>query len=220
MFGRIAGRYDLMNRLMTLGQDRVWRAAVLAAAELPATGRLLDIGAGTGDLALAARRRRPGLQIVAADFTLAMIRVGGRRPQGASLQWCAADALRLPFADGAFDASVCAYLVRNVDSPRQAFREQLRVTRPGGRVVCLETAPPPPGPLRPLVYGYLNRVIPLLGVLIAGDRRAYSYLSASTRAFAPCEDLARLMRSSGLTDVRYRRFMFGTISVVKARCPG
>jgi demethylmenaquinone methyltransferase/2-methoxy-6-polyprenyl-1,4-benzoquinol methylase len=105
------------------------------------------------------------------------------------------------------------YLLRNVADRAGAFREQARVVKPGGRVVCLDTSPPPPSPLRPLVLLHLRWTIPLLGRLIAGDRSAYAYLSASTEGFKPPGELAAIMREAGLVDVRYRRFMAGTIAV-------
>jgi len=213
MFDRIAGRYRLMNVLMTFGRDRAWRRAVVDEAALPAGGRLLDLASGTGDIALEALRRDPDLRVIAADFSLEMMRVGRRRPDGGRVAWCAADALALPFADASFDAVTSGYLLRNVADRGRAFREQARVVRPGGRVVCLDTSPPPPSPLRPLVRLHLRRIIPLLGRLIAGDRSAYAYLSASTEGFTEPQRLAAIMREAGLVEVRYRSFMAGTIAV-------
>jgi demethylmenaquinone methyltransferase/2-methoxy-6-polyprenyl-1,4-benzoquinol methylase len=213
MFDRIAGRYRLMNALMTFGRDRVWRRAVVLAAALPAGGRLLDLASGTGDIALEALRLDPGARVTAADFSLEMMRVGRRRPGGGKVAWCAADALSLPFADASFDAVTSGYLLRNVADRSGAFREQVRVVRPGGHVVCLDTSPPPATPLRPFVRLYLRRVIPLLGRLIAGERSAYAYLSASTEKFDAPEKLASIMRAAGLERVRYQRFMAGTIAV-------
>ena len=213
MFDRIAGRYRLMNVLMTFGRDRSWRRAVVLAAALPPGGRLLDLASGTGDIALEALRQDPAARVTAADFSLEMMRVGRRRNGGSRVAWCAADALQLPFPDGTFDAVTSGYLLRNVADRPGAFREQARVVRPGGRVVCLDTSPPPASPLRPLVRLYLRRIIPLLGRLVAGERAAYAYLSASTEGFLAPEDLAAAMRSAGLVDVTYRSFMAGTIAV-------
>jgi len=213
MFDRIAGRYQLMNALMTFGRDRAWRRAVVRAAALPPGGRLLDLASGTGDIALEALREDPGARVTAADFSLEMMRVGRRRSGGGRLVWCGADALALPFADASFDAVTSGYLLRNVADRAAAFREQARVVKPGGRVVCLDTSPPPASPLRPLVRLYLRRIIPLLGRLIAGERSAYAYLSASTEGFKSPAELADIMRNAGLVEVRYQRFMAGTIAV-------
>ncbi|MHB8837276.1 MAG: class I SAM-dependent methyltransferase [Candidatus Methylomirabilia bacterium] len=213
MFDRIAGRYQLMNALMTFGRDRAWRRAVVLAAALPPGGRLLDLASGTGDIALEALRQNAGARVTGADFSLEMMRVGRQRPGGERIAWCAADALFLPFADACFDAVTSGYLLRNVADRVGAFREQARVVRPGGRVVCLDTSPPPATLLRPLVRLYLRRTIPLLGSLIAGERSAYAYLSASTEGFKTPEELAATMREAGLVEVRYQRFMAGTIAV-------
>jgi demethylmenaquinone methyltransferase/2-methoxy-6-polyprenyl-1,4-benzoquinol methylase len=213
MFDRIAGHYQLMNALMTFGRDRAWRRAVVLAAALPAGGRLLDLASGTGDIALEALRLVAGVRVTAADFSLEMMRVGRRRQGGERIAWCAADALSLPFADASFDAVTSGYLLRNVADRAGVFREQARVVRPGGRVVCLDTSPPPAAPLRPLVRLYLRRIIPLLGRLIAGERSAYAYLSASTEGFKTPAELAAIMREAGLVEVRYQRFMAGTIAV-------
>jgi len=213
MFDRIAGRYRLMNRLITFGQDRRWRREVVREAMLPPGGRLLDAASGTGDIAQEALRSTRGVQAVGTDFSLEMMKVGRRLPGGESILWCASDALELPFPDGTFDAVTSGYLLRNVSDPERAFREQCRVVRPGGRVVCLDTSPPPPSLLRPLILLHLRVVIPLLGRLVAGDRSAYAYLTSSTEAFKTPGELAGIMSQAGLRDIRHRLFMFGTIAV-------
>lgn len=213
MFDRIAGSYGRMNFLMTFGRDRAWRRAVVREAALPPGGRLLDLAAGTGDIALEALRLDPAARVTAADFSLGMMRVGRGRPGGDCVAWCAADAFSLPFADAIFDAVTSGYLLRNVADRVGAFREQARVVRPGGRVVCLDTAPPPPSPLRPFVRFYLRRVIPLLGRVVAGDRPAYAYLASSTEGFKSPLELAAIMREAGLVEVRHRSFMGGSIAV-------
>jgi len=219
MFGRISGRYDLMNRLMTFGQDRSWRRYVVKKAALPKGGRLLDVGTGTGDIALEALRSDPTLSVTAADFSLRMMQVGRRRPAGQKVFWCHSDALNLPFPDAHFDAVTSGYLVRNVIDVRQAFEEQMRVVKPGGRVVCLDTSPVPRSALRPFVVFHLKVVIPLLGHLLTRNRAAYMYLPESTQAFMAPEQVASIMRSAGLKDVSYRRFMLGTMAVHTGRRP-
>jgi len=210
MFGGISGRYDMLNRLISLGRDRAWRRHVVEKAALPPGGRLLDIGAGTGGIALEALRRDSSLRVVAADYTDQMMLAGRRREGADRIVWCAADALHLPFPHGVFDAVTSGYLIRNVAEAAQAFREQMRVTKPGGRVVCLDTSPPSQNLIRPFVVFYLRFVIPLLGQLIAKDRAAYEYLPRSTQAFMPPDKLASIMKQAGLEDVQYERFMFGT----------
>ena len=213
MFGRISGSYDLMNRLITFGRDRSWRRYVVRKAARPKGGRLLDVGTGTGDIALEALRLDSTLSVTAADFSLRMMHVGRRRPTGQSVLWCHADALKLPFPDATFDAVTSGYLVRNVINVGLAFEEQMRVVKPGGRVVCLDTSPVPRNALRPFVLFHLKVVIPLLGHLVTRNRAAYMYLPKSTQAFVTPDQLASIMRSAGLKDISYRRFMLGTMAV-------
>jgi demethylmenaquinone methyltransferase/2-methoxy-6-polyprenyl-1,4-benzoquinol methylase len=214
MFGRIARRYDLMNRLMTLGRDRAWRRYAVRQAALAPGGRLLDVATGTGDIAREALRQHDGPSaVVGVDFSDPMMQVGRQRPGADRIAWCRADALALPFPDAAFDAVVSGYLVRNVTDMAGVFREQVRVARPGGRVVCLDTSPPPRGILRPLIRVYFWLVIPLLGRIVAGSGTDYTYLPESTEGFKTPDELAAIMREAGLRDVCYRRFMFGTMAV-------
>jgi demethylmenaquinone methyltransferase/2-methoxy-6-polyprenyl-1,4-benzoquinol methylase len=219
MFGRIAGRYDLMNRLMTGGQDVRWRRHVIELAQVPAGGRLLDLGTGTGDLALEALRRDGELLAVGGDFTLEMMRVGQRRPGGKQVRWAATDALHLPFDAGHFDAVTSGYLMRNVTDVRRALVEQIRVLRPGGRVVCLDTTPPPRGILRPFINFHLHVVIPTLGRLIAGASDAYTYLPESTEGFLTAEQLAERFVAAGFEAVGFRRLMLGTMAIHWGRKP-
>jgi len=213
MFGRIADRYDLMNRLMTLDQDRRWRRQVAVCVKLPSRGKVLDIGTGTGGIARSLRRCHPTATVVAADFTAEMMHVGHRRHPDLWIDWCGADALDMPFADQAFDGVVCGYLLRNVSDLSGALSEQYRVLKPGGRLVCLDTCPPPAGWLRPLIRLHFEVVIPLLGQLVAGDRSAYTYLPTSTEAFRTPTAMTALIRSAGFTRVAFRTFMFGTMAM-------
>ena len=213
MFTRIAHRYDRMNRLMTAGQDVRWRREVIQRAGLPSNGYLLDLGAGTGDLAREALRQHPASRAVAADFTLEMMRMGRRRLETAHLVWSAADALQLPYPQDTFDAIVSGFLLRNVSDIRQALREQYRLLKPGGRVVSLDTTRPPANLLSPVINLYLHVVIPTLGELVTGDSDAYKYLPDSTEAFLGAEQLASRMIAAGFREVGFRRVMFGTVAI-------
>ncbi len=213
MFSRIARRYDLMNRLMTAGQDVRWRREVIRRAGIPESGRLLDLGAGTGDLAWETRRQHPGSQPVAADFTLEMMRVGKSRPNFPSLDWSAADALCLPFLTETFDAVISGFLLRNVVDVPQALSEQYRVLKPGGRVVVLDTTQPTRNLLSPLINFHLHVIIPFLGRIIAGASEAYTYLPESTEAFLQAEQLAAYLNQAGFKEVGFRRLMFGTVAI-------
>ncbi len=212
MFARIAPRYDLMNRLMSGGRDTLWRAEAVRRLELAPGDRLLDLGAGTGDLAVEALRQEPGCYPVAADLTLPMMAVGhARSPQ--VVRWACADALRLPFPDRSFDALVSGFLLRNVSDLQAALVEQYRVLKPGGRLVTLDTTRPRPSLLSPLARLYLRGVIPLLGWLVTGHRDAYAYLPASTFGFVRAEELAVRLAAAGFRKVAYRVRMYGTVAI-------
>lgn len=213
MFGRIAVRYDRMNRLMTMGQDMKWRRYVLEQAALPENGRLLDIATGTGDIALEGLRRIPGLTAVGGDFTIEMMQAGKRLPERKPIQWVGADTLCLPFPPETFDAVTSGFLMRNVIDVPGAFAEQMRVTKSGGHVVVLESSPPKKNLLRPFIKIHLNYVIPTLGKMVTGESDAYTYLPDSTQQFQSPESLADIMRQTGFINVRYQLFMFGTVAV-------
>jgi demethylmenaquinone methyltransferase/2-methoxy-6-polyprenyl-1,4-benzoquinol methylase len=220
MFARIAGRYDLMNRAMTLGQDIRWRKYVISKARLPAGGRLLDIATGTGDIAYEGLKQIPSLETVGGDFTVEMMQAGKQAyPERAPIRWVGSDTLALPFTDNYFDAVTSGFLMRNVIDVEQAFREQWRVTKPGGWVVVLDSSPPKKNLLRPFIMIHLNYVIPMLGKLLTGESDAYRYLPDSTQKFLGPDELASKMTESGFEQVGYRMFMFGTVGVHFGRKP-
>lgn len=210
LFGRIAPRYDLMNRLMTAGQDTRWRQEVIRRAHLRPGASLLDLGTGTGDLSFEALRQEPQSRPTAADFTLEMMREGQKR---GVLPWLGADALRLPFRDRTFDSVVSGFLMRNVHDVQQSLREQLRILKPGGHIVVLDTTQPKRNLLSPFVWFHFHVALPTLGRLIAGQAAAYSYLSQSTEGFLRAEQLAAHMAAAGFRQIGFQRRMFGTIAI-------
>jgi demethylmenaquinone methyltransferase / 2-methoxy-6-polyprenyl-1,4-benzoquinol methylase len=217
MFGRIAGRYDLLNRVMTLGQDLRWRREVVRRLPLAGTSgpapRVLDIGAGTGDLIFTVRDQYPKARPFACDLTPEMVRIGQKRPGGDQIHWVIADATHLPFASQAFAGAVSGYLLRNVPDLPAALAEQERVLAPGAGFAALDTTPPRQNLLRPFIQFYLLKVIPFLGKIIAGDADAYTYLPETTRGFLSAEQLAAQIEQAGFERVGFVRRMFGTMAI-------
>jgi demethylmenaquinone methyltransferase/2-methoxy-6-polyprenyl-1,4-benzoquinol methylase len=210
MFTDIAPRYDLMNRLMTGGQDIQWRRKVIQLTRLSSHARLLDVGTGTGDLAREALTQFPQAKVVAADFTLEMMRVG--RKNGA-LNFASADALCLPFHDAFFDAVISGFFMRNVIDLQKALQEQHRVLKNGGRIVILDTTRPQKNMLSPLIWLHMHVVIPTLGRLLTGTKEAYRYLPDTTEGFVTAEELAARMAVVGFRQINFERLMFGTIAI-------
>jgi demethylmenaquinone methyltransferase/2-methoxy-6-polyprenyl-1,4-benzoquinol methylase len=210
MFTKIAHRYDLMNRLMTGGQDIRWRKEVIKRARLTPNASLLDLGTGTGDLAREALLQQPQAKVTAADFTVEMMRVGKKN---GSLQFSAADALNLPFKETNFDAVVSGFLMRNVTDVQQALKEQYRILKPGGRIVILDTTRPKKNLFSPFIWLHMHFIIPTIGGLLSGERDAYDYLPDTTENFLTAEQLAARIIAVGFRKVDFKRLMFGTIGM-------
>jgi demethylmenaquinone methyltransferase/2-methoxy-6-polyprenyl-1,4-benzoquinol methylase len=142
-----------------------------------------------------------------------MMQAGKRDPARRAINWVGSDTLSLPFTDNSFHAVTSGFLMRNVIDVPGAFSEQLRVVRPGGRIIVLESSPPKQNMLRPFILFHLNTIIPFLGRLVTGDSEAYRYLPDSTQQFQEPESLVEIMRQAGLVNVRYELYMFGTIAI-------
>lgn len=239
MFDRIAWRYDLMNRIMTLGRDQGWRRFSVEQLNLdsvasdpdphqPQSSLVLDVATGTGDLALEVLRQRPDAQVVGLDFVPGMLALAkqkagqetgtpthrtARQANVQALDLTVGDALQLPFPDATFDAVVTGFALRNVTDIPATFAEMSRVTRPGGRAACLEIAKPRTPFFRQLFALYFYRLVPIIGEWLTGQRSAYSYLPHSLTAFLTPDEIADVMRRTGWCDVGYRRLMLGTVAV-------
>ncbi len=224
MFTQIAPRYDLLNHLLSLQLDRLWR--VRAAARLgsvlgPSRGRILDLCCGTGDLAMAVAIRSDA-RVVGADFAHPML-VRARKKcvslhsktlvQLRPIRFVEADALRLPFADASFDGVTSAFGFRNLVNYEAGLREIQRVLKPGGVLAILEFSEPPEGMLGNAYRWYFRNVLPRVGGLLSGDRSAYTYLPASVARFFRPAELAALMASMGYTAVGHEVWTFGTVAL-------
>ena len=216
LFAGIAPSYDKINRLLSLGQDQNWRKAALARAQIPPGGKLLDIATGTGDVALLATDQLADVHIVGADLTLAMLDVAREKAQKQAAQrirWVNSDGLALAFPNDTFDAVISVFMLRNVTDVAQAFAEQVRVARPGGRVVCMEMTWPQRFPMTWLFWLYFFGVAPLLGQLIAKNRAAYTYLPQSVKRFPTPASTAKVMEAAGVREVSWELQMLGTVAI-------
>lgn len=211
MFTRIARRYDLMNRIMTGFQDIRWRRIVVEHANLKHDSIVLDLGAGTGDLAREALRQYPSARVIAADFTIEMMRIGATK--GVPLTWISADALSIPLPEATFDAVVSGFLMRNVTDLHKALVEQYRILVNGGRIVILDTTRPKRNILWPFIWLHLHLVIPALGRLLTGEQDAYKYLPDTTENFITAEKMRDQLRAAGFENIGFKRFVFGTIAI-------
>src|SRR5216683_3900083 len=224
MFDAIAGRYDLLNDILSAGQVRLWRRAVARIAGARPGERVLDLAAGTGTSSLTFTAT--GADCVACDFSLGMLRAGksriGAGPRGTGpgrLGFVAGDALRLPFRDGAFDAVTISFGLRNVADPAAALAEMLRVTRPGGRLVICEFGHLPAARLDAWYGRYLSAALPAVARRLSPSGDAYSYLAESIREWPRQAELARQIGAAGWSAIRWRDLTLGVVTVHAARRP-
>jgi demethylmenaquinone methyltransferase/2-methoxy-6-polyprenyl-1,4-benzoquinol methylase len=216
MFGAIAPRYDLLNHLLSLNQDRAWRRAAIDRLldGGSATGIYLDACAGTFDLAveLAARPGFTGT-VLAFDFAFGMLLAGRGKLRGRRILAACADALSLPMADASVDGAMVAFGVRNLSDLDRGLRELARVIRPGGRLVILEFRTPDWQPFRALYLWYFRRILPRVGRMISRHESAYSYLPASVLAFPEPPELAQRVTVAGFADVRWESMTGGIVAI-------
>jgi demethylmenaquinone methyltransferase / 2-methoxy-6-polyprenyl-1,4-benzoquinol methylase len=224
MFDALAGRYDLMNDVLSMGQVRLWRRRVQRILQVGPGDLVLDLAAGTGTSSLAFAAS--GANVVACDFSLGMLRAGqGRLTKNDPFQektrgrvaFAAGDALRLPFSDGVFDAVTISFGLRNVHGTRDALAEMRRVTRPGGRLVVCEFSEITIAPLDMIYRRYLTGVLPAIARRAAPNPVAYEYLAESINDWPAQRELADLIRAAGWSSVRWRDLSLGVVAVHVAK---
>lgn len=224
MFGQIARRYDLLNRLLSLGVDRSWRRRTVRRVAPQGRAPILDVCTGTADLALAYWRQNPGVPIVGADFCRPMLAIARAKLRRAGalerIRLVEADALRLPFADDTFQVVSVAFGLRNLADTEAGFREMVRVCRPGGKVAVLEFSLPSNRVLRAIYGWYFRKLLPRVGQTLAPNRQgAYNYLPASVAQFPQAEALLERMEAAGMEAVGYEPFTLGIATLYVGKKP-
>jgi len=226
MFDALAGRYDLMNDLLSMGQVRLWRKSVQRILRVGPGDRVLDLAAGTGTSSVSFAAS--GADVVACDFSLGMLQAGQarlaksdplREKTRGRVSFAAGDALNLPFKDGAFDAVTISFGLRNVHGTREALAEMRRVTRPGGRLVVCEFSTITVEPIDMLYRRYLTGVLPAIARRAARNPEAYEYLSESIADWPSQRELADVIRAAGWSAVKWRDLSLGVVAIHVGRNP-
>lgn len=221
-FDKIAARYDLLNRIISLGIDQSWRRRTVASLGVPEGGRILDLATGTADLAILIANRIPASNVVGVDPSPGMLAVGQTKLEGLGLSeritLAEGNAHALPFPDDSFDGATIAFGIRNVPDRLQGLREMCRVTRPGGRVAILELSEPRRGFMAPFARFHVHVVVPFLGSLLSGAKE-YRYLQKSIEAFPTADAFADLMRQAGLDIEQVTPLTFGVAHLYVGRKP-
>ena len=218
VFDSVAGNYDLMNDLMSLGVHRLWKRDFSANSGIGPGHQVLDLAGGTGDIAaLLSRKVGANGCVVLSDINEAMLSVGRRRLEDegivGNIRYAIANAEQLPFESGEFDAVTIAFGLRNVTDKDAALREMFRVLRPGGKALILEFSRVQPEPLKAIYDVWSFGALPILGKLIAGDEDSYRYLAESIRKHPPQEELAQMMEDAGFDKVHFRNLTGGIVAI-------
>ncbi len=219
MFDRISPKYDLLNRMLSMGTDQGWRRKVVRLLGQEPVDHLLDVATGTADLAIMARHK--AARITGADISAGMLAQGRIKVEKAGLSQqitlVQADAAELPFPDRSFDAITIAFGVRNFEDLGKGIRGMARVLKPGGRLFVLEFSKPRATPFKQLFRFYFHRIMPLIGRMLSKDKAAYTYLPESVDAFPEGEQFEAILANSGLREVRSRPLTFGVATLYSAR---
>ena len=223
MFDAIAGRYDLLNRLLSAGLDRRWRARAVAALGLTGGEKVLDLCTGTADLALTLARAGDECHVIGVDFAERMLGLGHdkirRDGRGRQVQLLRGDAMYVPISDAAVDAATIGFGIRNVQEPSDALQEVYRVLRPGGRLIVLEFGYPRSRVIRAAYLWYFRRVLPVVGRFVSRHKSAYTYLPASVGTFWEPEVFCQVLEGSGFVGVRAVPLTLGVVYLYEATKP-
>lgn len=221
-FERIAAHYDLTNDAISLGMHRLWKKAAIDALNLKSDGIYLDVCCGTGDLALGvAQRLGPDGRVVGVDFSQNMLNLAARRAEKMrrvnplQFDWVAADAEALPFSDDRFDGAIISFGLRNLTNLTKGLAEMTRVVKPGGKVINLDLGHPRQAIFTPLYNFYFQNIVPIIGDLLAGDRKAYTYLPTSLSTYPEPERISELFESVGLVNVVFQPLACGSVALHK-----
>ena len=217
MFSTIAHRYDLLNRVLSLGIDRSWRKFAVGQLPKAENAYYLDVATGTCDVALEIVNSIPGSRVQGVDFSTGMLELGKEKVMTAqltdSIHLRFGDATALPFQDNTFDGSIIAFGIRNVQEYKKGISEMGRVVKSGGRVVILEFTSVQNRVFKPLYRFYITKVLPSIGEIISGKKGAYTYLPQSMLSFPAPDELKKTMEETGLQNVRYHKLTLGAVTV-------
>lgn len=220
MFDAIAGKYDLLNHTLSLGMDYYWRKKGVLALKDVRPEKILDIAAGTGDLALLAYGLLRPEHIRCIDLSEKMMQIGREKVSRAGLsgkiEFERQDCMRLTFADRSFDAAMAAFGVRNFENPDRGLREIFRTLRPGGKLIILELTSPEYFPMKQACRLYSRTVVPLVGQIVSGNKPAYNYLPRSVAAFPQGSRMKAILEKNGFCNVQYKKLTFGICTLYSA----
>lgn len=231
MFDNIAHRYDLLNHMLSLGIDRGWRREAIDSLLQLSPQRMLDIATGTGDFAILAAERLHPAELTGCDISEGMMAVARKKVESIRMQSDATgsvqaqpiainfrkeDCENLSFSDNTFDAVTVAYGIRNFAHLEKGLAEMLRVLRKGGQLLIVELTAPRRFPMKQLFWLYSHIIIPIMGRIVSGDSKAYTYLPATMEVFPQGEQMQQILKNTGFTKVTFRRFTFGICTMYLA----
>ena len=221
IFAEVPATYELVNHVLTLGLDVLWRRRAARIAATASPGKWADMCTGTGDMAVSLSRLAPeGTLVYGVDFSEPMLAEARKKPEAANIEFVVADIKDLPFEDGAFDLVTMSFATRNVnlgeDVLVRSFAEYYRVLKPGGRFVNLETSQPAFWPVKRCFHAYIRLFVKAIGSRVSGSRSAYAYLASTIPRFYSAEKLADIMRRAGFEKVAFRRCLFGAVAIHQA----